>query len=198
MKKVLAFLVSILLLACIAGGIFAFHFYSTTMSEAEIKAYFPQNSKSGATDFGKYVDFGYMNYAFYVAEDRDFGEQEELIIFQEKPFGPILRTKQWVHISSNCDSNIVGKFLFRPVLESGLEENTQLLLLFSSNAEKMVRCVYTYAENDVERSAEKRFAENEYFIFSVNNLGIKNGIDKQMRDAKFYNAQGGLVHRIQF
>lgn len=172
---------------------------SGTMSDNQIIEYCKKEIGENGNNFSVKDNIdGLDGYRFIIVKSNTESESQKLFAFK-KTTSPLLGDRWVCAINENGffeSSKAVGSILFTPRNENGEKHQTDAMLFFSGNSEKIDKCGYTISINGNEEIKEIILDSNEAFVFSITDLGSTDETKKTFIKAEFYR-ESCLVHRIE-
>lgn len=193
-KRLLIISLSLIGFVFLSYGCLFVYFLSTTYSAVNCNVYCIENTVREATSFSRISDDKHFRYAYWVAQDGNEQEPQELFVFREKSFWPFTRTNRWTPDVSSQVIPIVGSLYFTTYNDDGTPETTNTLVLFSSNKKEIGLCRYTQLINGKEEVKEIGIQTGSHFVLFFPELGTKDGLTTQMKSAYFYDEEGNFIY----
>lgn len=179
MSKTKKIIISVVAAIIVMLGAYVAYIFSTTYSYKQALNYCLENTQIEAKEFHF---CGYYEYDCFLAEGNKDDLQE---LFRFKP-GGLLSFKRYRKAGSDGgDNTTVGVLLEFSKDENG--KNTPIKnYTFYSTSDKMInKCVYTISINGVDKEYTKGLSNK--FIFTINDIGIKDGLQRELEKITFYH-----------
>lgn len=166
----------------------AAEFVITTIPSGRLAAYCADNNSAERTkgEFEKATVSGFKGYSFYYVKKNAADKPQELFVFREKAFLGDKSTGRWKFQDMVTEKDHpIG--MTRITLDE--KEKTEGLVFFSSNPEKITKCVYTLKMNGVEEKHTKKLEAKGNFCFGITDLSA----EKVFVKAEFFDQKGELL-----
>lgn len=193
LKKICVFLITFLIIIIL----FCLFFFHITISVSDLNKFCITNSDINSKSFTREEIETNPNYAFWVSNDKNIKDKQELFIFREISFGFIQNTNRFVFISNQTSgvNEKVSSTILTPIDVHGREMPTNLMLFWSSNPYDISTYLIKFQENGNMCTLEGMVSSEQEFIVSLPKLGIDDYTNRTFIEAYFYDTNGNLVDK---
>lgn len=184
-KKILIAISAILFLGIITSVV---GYFSNTYPATEMKEYCLLNAGENSVDYYPLGMSKLEGYRFWVAENEDGVYQQEMFIFRKELLWGIfdLERFRFVHQVVGGEGQMVSSVQFDAKSQFADEETT-VVLFFSSNPEKITYYKIRFQENGVYGEINGGVSQEEPFVVGITEVGSYDYISRVYEGAEFYD-----------
>lgn len=179
MSKTKKIIISVVAAIILMLGAYVAYIFSTTFSYEQALNYCLENTQIEAKEF---YFCGYEEYDCFLAKGSK-DDHQELFRFKQ---GGLLSFKRYRKAGADGgDNTTVGVLLEFSKDENGKNTPVKNYTFYSASDRMINKCVYTISINGVDKEYTRGLSGT--FIFTINDIGIKDGLQRDLEKITFYH-----------
>ena len=184
-------ILTILFCIATAGGLVVnLTFLRTTIAYKELKSFCIQNSEIDASSFSCFELDSYLNYSFWVSEDKKSDQQELFVFYKKYPFGKRMN----LSFQAATKKKAVGNALIFLTSQNSKYSVQPLVVYYSSNPEQIVAYTLTITEGGNSRIIQGTVERDRPFLIDISDIPI--GCEELRCDIAFFDINNILIDSL--